>query len=471
MTDRLTPRSMRQRLRALELRASALAGSNNIDFLGGTFPQQRAFIEDPARLKYAICTRRAAKSYSVGLDLMRTAHTQPGTCLYVGLTRESAKRTMWRDVLKTINITHRAGFKFNETSLVAESAIGSPIYLIGLDSNDNEKQKALGQKFRKVYIDEAQAFTIDLEALVYNILKPATVDYLGTIGLVGTPGNITRGFFYDLSTGKKSGWSGHSWSAYNNPFVAQEWDNDIKTLIAANSLVQETPWFRQMYLGEWVIESDKLVYRYNPDRNSYNTIPDYHAGKWNYLLGVDLGWNDPTAFVVCAWHDYDKVLYMLESSKSSQLDITATAEHIRAYQSRFDFDAIVVDGANKQAVEEMRRRHDLPLITADKTGKSDMIEVMNGEFIQGNIKLSAAAGDLADEYMGLIWNDKGVTRQEHPNCPNHLADAALYAWRYCFQYLSDVLPAKKLEEDIIWERERERWKQSKEAEMEAWGIQ
>lgn len=32
------------------------------DLLAGTFPQERAFIEDPAKLKWALCTRRAAKS-------------------------------------------------------------------------------------------------------------------------------------------------------------------------------------------------------------------------------------------------------------------------------------------------------------------------------------------------------------------------------------------------------------------------
>src|SRR5205085_11845215 len=63
--------------------------------------------------------------------------------------------------------------------------------------------------------------------------------------------------------------------------------------------------------------------------------------------------------------------------------------------------------ANKQAVEEMRRRHDLPLRAADKTGKSDFIEIMNGEFIQGRIKLrGASCSQLAEEYAGLIWDER-----------------------------------------------------------------
>jgi hypothetical protein len=432
------------------------------DFLSGSFEQQKKFITDTSRLKWARCTRRAAKSYSVGLDLMRTAYFREGSCLYIGLTRESAKRIMWKDVLKTINRKHGAGFRFYEQSLVAESPIGSPIYLIGVDSNEEEKQKALGQKFRKVYIDEAQSFTIDLRELVYQILKPAIADYRGTIGLTGTPGNLVRGFFYDLTTGKEPGWSGHQWTAYDNPYIARQWDEEIKGLIASNPLVVETPWFRQMYLNQWVIESDKLVYRYNPERNAFKELPSYVRGDWHHVLGVDLGHDDATALVVCAWHDYDKTLYIREVKKKSGLDITDTVNEIRYFQGQYDLDAIIIDGSNKQAVEEMRRRHNLPLTAADKTGKADFIELMNGEFIQGQIKIHGECTPLIDEYLGLIWHDKGLRREEHPSCPNHLCDATLYAWRYCYQYLSDSLPGEPTEAERIEQMVYDQWRQQRD---------
>jgi hypothetical protein len=34
-------------------------------------------------------------------------------------------------------------------------------------------------------------------------------------------------------------------------------------------------------------------------------------------------------------------------------------------------------------------------------------------------------------------------REEDPKCKNHQADAALYAWRYCYQYLAENLPKPK----------------------------
>jgi hypothetical protein len=90
------------------------------------------------------------------------------SCLYIGLTRESAKRIMWKDILKDINRQRTLGIQFNESELSAKFPNGSVIYLVGADSNEDERQKLLGQKFVLVVIDEAQAFGIDLRQLVTN---------------------------------------------------------------------------------------------------------------------------------------------------------------------------------------------------------------------------------------------------------------------------------------------------------------
>ena len=362
--------------------------------------------------------------------------------LILGLTRESVRGAFWDDVLKAIDAKHGLGFAFNETRLECRSPNGGTIRLLGMDSNENERRKALGQKYCRVNIDEAQDFRTNLEQLVFSTLKPAVADYRGTISITGTPSNLIQGFFFELTNGRIPGWSRHQWTTFDNVHIAQQWQEEIESLKAANARVIETPWFRQNYLGEWVVEQDSLVYRYVAPRNEFEQLPTYRKGGWHYVLGCDLGYNDPTAWVVCAYHDHDRVLYVLEAEKQSGLDVTAVAERTRKLMARYDFDAMVIDNANKQAVEEMRRRHDLPWRAADKTGKSDFIEIMNGEFILGNIKLANKSLPLANEYGSLIWDDKSDKRQEHPAAPNHCADAALYAWRYCYAFLSEKLVEK-----------------------------
>lgn len=76
----------------------------------------------------------------------------------------------------------------------------------------------------------------------------------------------------------------------------------------------------------------------------------------------------------------------MEAEKFVHLDVTEVAQKIRTYQARYELDIIVIDNANKQAVQELQRRHDLPLRAADKTGKNDFIEIMNGESSKAGLR-------------------------------------------------------------------------------------
>jgi PBSX family phage terminase large subunit len=408
-------------------------------FFEGKHIVQEDFIAHPARFKAMIATRRFGKSYTGGLYLCKEAYENPGvSCIYIALTRESARKIMFKDILKPINRKLKLQMKFNETALSATLPNGSVIYCMGVDSSEDEKDKLLGQKYKVAIIDECASFSIDLRELVYGTLKPAMADLGGTIAMLGTPGNLTKSLFFDVTSGKEPGWHVIKADTKDNPYMAEKWAKEIEELKKNQPYITETPMFKQMYLGQWVIDTDSLVYKFNEERNLFEHLPMYARGDWQYMLGVDLGYDDDSAFVVTAWHEHDKSLYVVDVFKRSKMDITDVATQIKKMQSRYGIHKIVIDGANKQAVEEIQKRHQIPLITADKTGKSDFIEIMNSELIQGHIKLhTALARPLIEEWSGLVWKESAKKREEHPNCPNHLSDACLYIWRYCYSYLSE----------------------------------
>ncbi len=431
------------------------------EFENQSFDKQIDFINDPAKLKALFCTRRASKSYTAGLYLVKEALETPGvSCLYLALTRYSAKGIMWKDILKAIDKKHKLGMKFNETSLTATLPNGSEICLLGVDSTEEEKQKLLGKKYKIAVIDEAASYTIDLKELVYSILKPALADHRGTICLMGTPGNFTKGLFFEVTNGQEPGWSLHQWTTFDNPFMAKQWQEEIDELIKNNPLIIETPWFKQMYLGQWVVDKNKLVYKYSAEKNNYLDLPILTRGKYYYSMGVDLGYDDDTAFSIGCYSDHDPNLYIVETFKKSKMDITDVAEKTKEFELKYNLDKIIVDGANKQAVEEIRKRHGIPLVTADKTGKADFIEIMNAELIQGNIKVNTKqAFDLIDEWLGLIWMTKGeeiiIPKKEHSGCPNHISDSTLYLWRYCYQYMWQKLEVKARPGSEEWFRQQQ----------------
>ncbi len=446
------------------------------DLFDPKFPQQQNFVDDPAKLKALWCTRRASKSFVAGLYMAQECLENPGVnCLFIGLTRDTAKGIIWKDILKQINRKHDLGASFNGTALTMTFPNGSMIWVTGVDTDEDEMNKLLGKKYRLVCLDESSLYTIDLRRLVYGILKPAVADPnkdgdRGTICMMGTSSNFTQGLFFDITNGKEPGWSLHTWTALDNPFIKDQWQEELDDIRVNRPLFMETPLFKQWYLNEWVIDTEKLVYKFNRDKNLFDKRPEnLKPDGWSYVLGVDLGYEDDSAFALCAFHENHPVLYVISTFNKKHMDITDVANKIKEYQAQYQIGKIIVDGSDKQSVEEMRRRHGVPLEAAEKQGKSDFIELLNAELIQAKIKINKHCQNLIQEMMGLVWQTDGdkvkLPRKEHPALPNHLCDALLYAWRYCYGYMAEAIVKRPAigtkqwhdeENAQMWEKEKEK---------------
>lgn len=443
------------------------------DLIATAFGQQRDFLADTCRFKAALCTRRAGKSYGIGLQLVSEALAHPGASfVFMALTRLSAKRILHKDILRPICAQFGIAARFNETTGDVTFHNGSVVYLLGGDSTSDEADKVLGAKLRGAVVDESASFRQDLEEIVRAKIRPALVDLRGWLALIGTPGN-RKGFFWRVTTGQVKGWSVHRWAAKDNPHIAEQWAEELAQLIAENPRIQETPLFRQHYLGEWAIDPTMLCYKYDATRNDVAVLP---KGKgWRYVMGIDLGYEDDSAIVVGAYREHDKTLFIVYAEKRPNVIISAMAAWIRAVAERFPVHCMVVDGAAKQSVEELRQRHELPLEAAEKTGKSDAIDMMSSDLITERVKLLPAANELALEWGDLVWDEKALEkgrRVEHPNCPNHLADAGLYMWRKATNYAAEPPPEKRkrpaTDEEVLREEDEEAEQMRRDEQVPWW---
>src|ERR1051326_3109079 len=155
-----------------------------VNILSECFPEQLAFIKNPAKRKKACLTRRSGKSTTTGIYLIQTALNHPKSkSLYVGLTKETAKKVMWHDIFETIILKHKIPAKL--VGLQIRFASGSVIQLTGTDATYKEKEKIRGEKFSLVVIDECQSFTQDLQNLVESVIMPTLTDLDGTLCMIG----------------------------------------------------------------------------------------------------------------------------------------------------------------------------------------------------------------------------------------------------------------------------------------------
>ncbi len=466
---------------ALKIVLALKESQSGPDILESAFPKQKAFILDKSLRKTLFCTRRSAKSFTAGLYLVYEALRNPGcNCLFIGLTRESARDIIWKDILTVINRRYDLGAMPNQAALTMTFPNGSVIKVTGVNADNDEMNKLLGRKYRLVCIDEASMYTISLDALI-NLIEPGLVDpniynEPGVLCLMGTASNFPRGLFYDITTGKAQNWKLFEWSAHDNPHVAKQWQQALDTIEKDRPLYMQTPQYKQWYLNQWVIDADKLCYKFDVEKNLIKSIPSLPINRpndgWSFVLGVDTGWEDASAFVLTAYHINDPNLYILHTYLKTKMTFDDVVQKIQEYMAHPDFapQRVIIDGANKQGVESMRLRSAIPFEYADKKDKATFIELMNSDLVQAKIKCLDIVDNrtLWNEWQSLIWMTDGdrikIPKKENPSLSNHAADAALYAWRCGYHY--SARPAEKKvvigsrdwylqQNENIWEREKE----------------
>ena len=403
------------------------------------FPSQTEFLGDERKKKLARCSRRAGKTHLAAVGLLSAAISTPGImCPYITLSIKNARRILW-NTLGEMDRAFGLDLEFRQNDLTVKLSNGSSIVLGGAQDRD-EVDKWRGPKYSLCVIDEAQSMrTSILHTLIEDVLEPATLDLDGSIWMFGTPNASSSGYFYDADVFEASSWSRHNWTLLDNPHLpgAGDW---LARRKEENGWSDETPIFRREYLGEWTRDEESMVYRFSSEKNLVEA--DLEESHWDFVLGVDLGYEDATAFVVFAFSEDVPEVYCVHAEKAPHLSIAEIAEKIKRLEERYQFVRSVVDtgGLGKMVCEEMNKRFELNLFPAEKSRKLDHIRLMNSDFERGRIQIchGPKTEQYVDELVLLEWDQNQMEKGrfiENENNENHCCDAALYAWREALHYL------------------------------------
>lgn len=422
----------------LKKRAAAVsAPTRTFSLIDYCFDKQLAFIQDSARFKTAVCSRRAGKTIACAADLLVTALSLPGDVAYITLSRRNAKRIIWRELLK-LNKEYALGGKIDGTELTIQMPNGNIIHISGA-KDEAEIERFRGMSLRKVYIDEAQSFRGYIKELIEDVIEPALTDYYGTLVLIGTPGPIPAGFFYDISHSK--GWSHHHWTMQDNPHIRLKSGKDPLEIIAElaerRGLSVNSPSILREYFGQWVKDADSLVYHFDPSRNIYYDLPN----DLRYVFGVDIGWKDADAIAVLGYSESQRKVYLVEEYIRSKNDITSLVEQIKLMKDKYDPTKIVMDAGalGRKIQEEIRMRHSLHVEAAEKARKSEFIALLNDDLRTGRLLAPKQSRFEEDSYL-VQWD---YSNPERPvistGYHTDIGDAVLYAWRECKHFYEQTI--------------------------------
>ncbi len=435
------------------------------------FDKQLAFIRDPNPFKIAVCSRRSGKSVACAAHLVSNAIMIPDSNnVYITMTGTSGKRIIWKQ-FKKLNRDFDLKAKINEIESSLTFKNGSTVYIVGA-KDSSEIDKLRGQAMHLVYIDECQSFREYIRDLIDDVIGPSLMDYAGSLVLIGTPGPVETGYFHEVWSGDND-FSKHAWTFFDNPFIPitskmthqQVFERELRR--RGMSLADiNTPSVQREWFGKWATDTDSLLIKYDKAKSNFEDLPQ-RPGKWNYILGIDVGFNDADALAVLAYHDLDPTTYLVEELVTEKQGLTELVQQINALRNRWDISKMVMDmgGLGKKMGEEMIRRHLLPVEAADKARKMENVEFLNDALRTGKFRAKSDSKFAQDSYLVEIDRDKSTPDRIKVSDRYHsdIIDAVLYAFK-CSPAYSWEAPLPKgpergtkawadLQSQEMWEKE------------------
>jgi len=459
--------------------------------LADLFEEQQLFVTDPDRRKSLLTPRRAGKTHTAISYALIAALQNPGCVVpIITLTLRSAKRLYW-DPFAEFSRKYALNLEYKRADNTIALPNGSKIFLNGAETG-KDIEKLRGGAYQLVLIDECKSFQVHIfEELIDDILRAATNDTNGSICIIGTPGSVLDGPFYeatcpnlrdedgDLITRsfnrpekfwtdhpkKMHRWSRHTWTVQENTFCPHIWENFLEDKARKKWSDDNPTWMREA-LGKWVSMGDTMVYALNQlvsndggpsacravwtrlEGEKYNQHGLPKDMDWRYIMGMDMGFNDDFALIVVAYSPYLDTLYQVYDFKSPHMIVPQIAALIQRVQDKFNgqIEEMVADTGNlaKMVIETLNQQYGFFIQAAEKTEKFDHIELLNSDLYDGKVKLLANS-DMYDEMMHLQWDLKGMDKKtairrnklkEDKRMDNHLCDALLYTWRFSLHHFS-----------------------------------
>ena len=427
-----------RRARLLELIDSLAPATRGglSDVEAALFGPQAEFYNDSAYKRAACCSRRSGKTEGIAAWLFQGAELAPGELsVYVTINGRANARRIVGATFERLDRRHNLGLGRNgkvvqevDGQLIVRHPNGHQIWLAGC-KDKSEIDKFRGTFYQRAVIDEAQAFPdAVISELVKDAIEPALLDLKGQIALIGTPAPLPTGYFYEACEGENSSWSHYHWTVLDNPYIphAAEW---LENKRREERISEKDPTYIREWLGLWHRDEEALVYFYQATLNAWRGGP-LPGGPYRYMLAVDLGDDDGTAFVLTANERGSPDVYVVRAWRRSGMNTAARAAMILKLQREFNISRTFIDtgGLGKAIWRDLVEIYGVPCEAAEKSEKRAAIENVRGALRAGTLKIVPSdCADLVGEMSVLPWNDK--RNDHHEDFADDCCDALLYSYR------------------------------------------
>lgn len=222
-------------------------------------------------------------------------------------------------------------------------------------------------------------------------------------------------------------------------------DNPVLTEAERDYLTRQHKglWYKRFVLGEWVL-AEGAVYDFFDE--SVHVIKHQPANAKFYLVGVDIGFSNPTGFVMVGYNDEVSPSLWVEKeyyykNKASPKGDSDYARDLEMFCDRHNIKAIYIDPAALSFKIEARR---LGIGIPIKDAKNDVlsgIRSVSSFMANGDLKIMSCCKNLIAEIGSYCWDPRktdvglDIPIKKH----DHLLDALRYS---IFSYFGEKIDIK-----------------------------
>lgn len=283
----------------------------------------------------------------------------------------------------------------------------------------NQVDSVVGRSYDLIIFDEA-ALVDGKDA--FNVALRPTLDKQNAKALfISTPrgrNNWFAEFYYRGFSNEFPEWASLKATYHENPRLSEADIAEAKKTMSEAEFNQEYMADFNVFEGQiWTFDHEKCI----------EDLSEYETKRMDIFAGMDVGYKDPTAFVVIGYDwDTDKY-YILDEYLDSERTTEQHAVEIRKMIDKWDIDYIYIDSAAQQTRYDFAQNYDISTINAKKSvldGIGHVAGVVDNDnlIVHSNCKETIWA---LDQYQ---WDPNPNLLKEKPkhNAASHMADALRY---------------------------------------------
>jgi PBSX family phage terminase large subunit len=393
--------------------------------------------ESKARLCIWEGSVRSGKTFASIIAFIKALRDGPaGNAMIVGVSRDAIQRNV------LIELCTLLGFPVPTPKTTQMSIFGRTIFFVGAN-DDRSERKVRGSTVALAYVDEITQIPQGFFMMLLSRLSVTGAQLFGTTN-PDSPFHWLKTTIIENENLEKQVWH---FNLDDNPSLSE---NYIKNLKAEYTGL----WYKRFIEGQWVL-AEGTVYDFFDEQTHVIALPPGPAD--HYIVGVDYGTKNPTAFTMIGYSKryfpnmWMEKEYFYDSQKHQrQKTDTDYAEDMAEFIKGRTVRSIYVDPSAASLKLEMMRQGITGIYDANH-------DVLNGiRFVSkllanGTFKVCSNCKNTIREFQTYRWDEKASSKGEDK--PIKENDHALDSLRYALytalgQQYDEELTAKEL--DKLW---------------------